>query len=50
MPSNLSDLRVSPLRKVGDIDERMLFRVERGKGRKDHHAMLSPQLLEPVHD
>src|SRR5438128_9437170 len=25
--------------------ERMLLRVERGKGRKDRHAMLSPQLL-----
>jgi integrase len=24
----------------------MLLRVERGKGRKDRHAMLSPQLLE----
>ena len=33
--------------KVGDVDsERMLLRVERGKGRKDRHAMLSPQLLE----
>src|SRR2546429_6483023 len=33
--------------KVGDIgSERMLLRVERGKGRKDRHAMLSPQLLE----
>ena len=32
--------------KVGDIDsERMLLRVERGKGRRDRHAMLSPQLL-----
>src|SRR5205823_5356450 len=31
----------------GDVDsERMLLRVERGKGRKDRHAMLSPQLLE----
>jgi integrase/recombinase XerD len=36
--------------KAGDIDsERMLLRVEQGKGRKDRkdrHAMLSPQLLE----
>jgi site-specific recombinase XerD len=32
--------------KVSDIDsERMLLRVERGKGRRDRHAMLSPQLL-----
>ena len=28
------------------ISERMLLRVERGKGRKDRYAMLSPQLLE----
>src|SRR5438067_13428081 len=42
-------LRVSEVvaLKVDDIDsERMLLRVERGKGRKDRHAMLSPQLLE----
>jgi integrase/recombinase XerD len=32
--------------KVSDIDsKRMLVRVEQGKGRKDRHAMLSPQLL-----
>ena len=42
-------LRVSEVvaLKVGDIDsERMLLRVERGKGRKDRYAMLSPQLLD----
>jgi integrase/recombinase XerD len=42
-------LRVSEVvaLKVGDVDsERMLLRVERGKGRKDRNAMLSPQLLE----
>ncbi|MBM3096394.1 tyrosine-type recombinase/integrase [Ensifer sp. T173] len=42
-------LRVSEIvaLKVSDIDStRMLIRVEQGKGRKDRHAMLSPQLLE----
>ena len=33
--------------RVGDVDsKRMLIRVEMGKGRKDRHALLSPQLLE----
>jgi integrase len=33
--------------RVSDIgSKRMLIRVEQGKGRKDRHAMLSPQLLE----
>jgi len=32
--------------KIGDIDsERMLIRVEQGKGRRDRNAMLSPKLL-----
>ncbi len=46
-------LRVSEVvaLKVGDIDsERMLLRIEQGKGRKDRHAMLSPQLLELLRD
>src|SRR5213593_1141147 len=41
-------LRVSEVvaLKAGDVDsERMLLRVEQGKGRKDRQAMLSPQLL-----
>ena len=33
--------------KVTDIDsERMIIRVERGKGKRDRHAMLSPGLLK----
>ena len=46
-------LRVSEVvaLKVSDIDSRrMLIRVEQGKGRKDRHAMLSPQLLELLRD
>jgi site-specific recombinase XerD len=42
-------LRVSEVASltVSDIDsKRMLIRVEQGKGKKDRHAMLSPQLLE----
>ena len=42
-------LRVSEVvaLKASDVDsERMLLRIERGKGRKDRHAMLSPQLLK----
>src|SRR4029450_11520237 len=48
-PAYGAGLRVSEVvaLKVGDVDsERMLLRVERGKGRKDRYAMLSPQLLE----
>src|SRR6201988_1219640 len=46
-------LRVSEVvaLKVGDIDsKRMLLRVEQGKGGKDRHAMLSPQLLDLLRD
>ena len=46
-------LRVSEVAslKVSDIDsKRMMIRVEQGKGRKDRHAMLSPQLLELLRD
>ncbi len=46
-------LRVSEVAslKVSDIDsKRMMLRVEQGKGRKDRHAMLSPQLLELLRD
>jgi site-specific recombinase XerD len=46
-------LRVSEVvaLKVPDIDsERLLLRIEQGKGRKDRFAMLSPQLLELLRD
>jgi integrase/recombinase XerD len=46
-------LRVSEVvsLKVSDVDsERMMLRVEQGKGRKDRHAMLSPVLLELLRD
>jgi len=36
---------------VSDIDrQRMLLRIEQGKGRKDRHAMLSPRLLAILSD
>jgi integrase len=36
---------------VSDIDsKRMLIRVEQGKGKKDRHAILSPQLLAILQD
>jgi integrase/recombinase XerD len=46
-------LRVSEVAnlKVTDIEsKRMLIRVEQGKGKKDRHAMLSPQLLVLLRD
>lgn len=46
-------LRVSEVAnlKVSDIDrDRMLLRVEQGKGRKDRNAMLSPRLLVLIED
>ena len=46
-------LRVSEVvsLKVSDIDsQRMMLRVEQGKGRKDRYAMLSPVLLELLRD
>ena len=43
--AGLRAMEVVQLR-VSDIDsKRMLIRVEMGKGRRDRHAMLSPQLL-----
>jgi integrase/recombinase XerD len=46
-------LRVSEVvsLKVADIDsQRMLLRIEQGKGRKDRYAMLSPHLLALLRD
>jgi integrase/recombinase XerD len=48
-----ADLSVSEVvaLKVSDIDsERLLLRIEQGKGRKDRFAMLSPGLLDLLRD
>ena len=46
-----ADLSVSEVvaLKVSDIDsERLLLRIEQGKGRKDRFAMLSPRVAGPA--
>jgi integrase/recombinase XerD len=46
-------LRVSEVAhlKVSDVDgERMLLRIEQGKGQRDRNAMLSPRLLQLLRD
>ena len=49
MTAYAAGLRISEVTrlKLTDIDsQRMMLRVEQGKGRKDRYVMLSPQLLE----
>lgn len=51
MTAYASGLRVTELSrlKVSDIDsQRMMIRVESGKGRKDRYTVLSPKLLEAL--
>lgn len=50
--SEVASLKVSdiPGSKSPGTSKRMMLRVEQGKGRKDRHAMLSPQLLELLRD
>src|SRR5471032_1711407 len=49
MTAYAGGLRISEVTglKVGDIDsQRMVLRIEQGKGRRDRYAMLSPVMLE----
>ena len=53
MKAYAAGLRVSEVThlKVTDIDsQRMMLRVDQGKGRKDRYVMLSPRLLEVLRD
>ena len=53
MTAYAAGLRVSEAihLKVADIDsQRMMLRVDQGKGRKDRYIMLSPRLLEVLRD
>lgn len=53
MTAYAAGLRVSEVThlKVTDIDsQRMMLRVDQGKGRKDRYVMLSPHLLEVLRD
>jgi integrase/recombinase XerD len=48
--AGLRAMEVVALKVTGIDSQRMLLRVEMGKGRKDRFAMLSPQLLELLRD
>ena len=53
MTAYAAGLRISEVThlKVTDIDsQRMMLRVDQGKGRKDRYVMLSPRLLEVLRD
>ena len=48
--AGLRAMEVVALKVAGIDSQRMLIRVEQGKGRKDRFAMLSPQLLDLLRD